>query len=351
MTNETKRHLLGVFLDFENLALGFRDGNTKFDIARVLDRLVEKGNIVVKRAYADWRRFSEYTNGLQESAFELFQIPARRLTGKNSADMRLCVDIMDLCYSKAHIDSFVIVSGDSDFSPLVSKLKENGKTVIGLGMKDSTSILLRDNCDEFIYYEDLKREEDTVAPAKLVAKDEKEREVFTLLLDSLKALQREGREEFYASHIKDTMKRKSPSFNESYYGFKNFRQILERAAEKGLVTVSVDPERRTHIVTAFGDDVGRRGTRRPVRSRGPVSREHDDRDDRSDRDDPERDDRDDRDDRDGFERGAPEPLQDELDDGTAPAPAKKKRRSRGGRARGAAPKSSDKRRNWDDSSF
>lgn len=257
MASDSPRRLLGVFLDFENLALGFRDGNTKFDIHRVLARLVEKGNIVVKRAYADWRRFSDYTNALQEAAFELLQIPARRLTGKNSADMRLCVDIMDLCYSKAHIDSFVIVSGDSDFSPLVSKLKENGKLVIGLGMKASTSVLLRDNCDEFIYYEDLKREEAAIEPATRVASDDKEREVFTLLLDSLKALQRDGREEFLGSQIKDTMKRKSPSFTESYYGFKSFGKLLERAAEKGLVTLSVGGERRTHVVTSFGDDVRR----------------------------------------------------------------------------------------------
>jgi uncharacterized protein (TIGR00288 family) len=313
MTNDNSRHLLGVFLDFENLALGFRDGNTKFDIARVLDRLVEKGNIVVKRAYADWRRFSEYANGLQEAAFELLQIPARRLTGKNSADMRLCVDIMDLCYSKAHIDTFVVVSGDSDFSPLVSKLKENGKTVIGLGMKDSTSILLRDNCDEFIYYEDLKREEEAVAPAKLVAKDDKEREVFTLLLDSLKALQREGRDEFFASHIKDTMKRKSPSFNETYYGFKNFRQLLERAEEKRLVVLSVDPQRRTHVVTAFGDDIRGRADRDDERDDYPA-----DVDDREDREAPE-----------------------------AAAPQKKKRR-RGGRSRSSTRKTPEKRADWDE---
>jgi uncharacterized protein (TIGR00288 family) len=338
MTNDNSRHLLGVFLDFENLALGFRDGNTKFDIARVLDRLVEKGNIVVKRAYADWRRFSDSTNALQEAAFELLQIPSRRLTGKNSADMRLCVDIMDLCYSKAHVDTFVIVSGDSDFSPLVSKLKENGKTVIGLGMKASTSILLRDNCDEFIYYEDLKREEEAVAPAKLVAKDDKEREVFTLLLDSLKALQREGRDEFFASHIKDTMKRKSPSFNETYYGFKNFRQLLERAAEKGLVTVAVDPERRTHVVTSFGDEVRGRGSRR-VEARS--NRREEDRleEDREDRDLHDDDDRSPRDERD-------------LDDEPVapPAPAKKKRR-RGGRSRSAAAPKTGKREDWDDSSF
>src|SRR3954465_11650732 len=146
---------LAVFIDFENLALGFQGRRDRFDIERVLERLVEKGKIVAKKAYADWNRFAPYTASLHEAAIELVEIPRRSQTGKNSADIRLCVDAMDLAYSKDHIDTFVIVSGDSDFSPLVSKLKENGKHVIGLGMVDSTSELLRDNCDEFIYYEDL----------------------------------------------------------------------------------------------------------------------------------------------------------------------------------------------------
>ena len=146
---------LAVFIDFENLALGFQGRREKFEIERVLERLVEKGKIIAKKAYADWNRFKEYTAPLHEAAIELVEIPRRSQTGKNSADIRLCVDAMDLAYAKEHIDTFVIVSGDSDFSPLVSKLKENGKHVIGLGMQDSTSNLLRDNCDEFIYYEDL----------------------------------------------------------------------------------------------------------------------------------------------------------------------------------------------------
>src|SRR5881227_1152135 len=148
-------HSLAVFIDFENLALGFQGRRDRFEIARVLERLVEKGKIVAKKAYADWSRFSTYTAPLHEAAIELIEIPRRSQTGKNSADIRLCVDAMDLAYSKDHIDTFVVVSGDSDFSPLVSKLKELGKHVIGLGMADSTSDLLRDNCDEFIYYEDL----------------------------------------------------------------------------------------------------------------------------------------------------------------------------------------------------
>src|SRR5271155_4051386 len=148
---------LAVFIDFENLALGFQGRRERFDIVRVLERLVEKGKIVAKKAYADWSRFAAYTSLLHESAIELIEIPRRAQTGKNSADIRLCVDAMDLAYSKDHIDTFVVVSGDSDFSPLVSKLKELGKHVLGLGMQESTSDLLRDNCDEFIYYEDLGR--------------------------------------------------------------------------------------------------------------------------------------------------------------------------------------------------
>src|ERR1700693_519933 len=154
---------LAVFIDFENLALGFQNRSDRFDIGRVLERLVEKGKVVVKKAYADWSRFGAYTQPLHEAAIELIEIPKRSQTGKNSADIRLCVDAMDLAFSKDHIDTFVIVSGDSDFSPLVSKLKENGKHVIGLGMQESTSNLLRDNCDEFIYYEDLGRSP-TLAP-------------------------------------------------------------------------------------------------------------------------------------------------------------------------------------------
>src|SRR5690242_5659096 len=146
---------LAVFIDFENLALGFQGRRDRFEIVRVLERIVEKGKIVAKKAYADWSRFAPYTAPLHEAAIELIEIPRRAQSGKNSADIRLCVDAMDLAYSKDHIDTFVIVSGDSDFSPLVSKLKENGKHVIGLGMQESTSDLLRDNCDEFIYYEDL----------------------------------------------------------------------------------------------------------------------------------------------------------------------------------------------------
>jgi len=212
---------LAVFLDFENVGLGFQGRRDRFDVARVLERMVEKGKIVVKKAYADWNRFVEYTRSLHEAAIELIEIPRRAQTGKNSADIRLCVDAMDLAYSKDHIDTFVIVSGDSDFSPLVSKLKELGKHVIGLGMQDSTSDLLRDNCDEFIYYEDLGKAPTMSAPLPASVPENK-RKMLALLLDSLLALRRENKEVLWASMGKDTMKRKKPSFNEAYHGYRSF---------------------------------------------------------------------------------------------------------------------------------
>src|SRR5262245_47624194 len=185
----TAERSLAMFVDFENLALGFQGRRERFDIIRVLKRLVEKGKIVAKKAYADWNRFSTYTQSLHEAAIELIEIPRRAQSGKNSADIRLCVDAMDLAYSKEHIDTFVVVSGDSDFSPLVSKLKELGKHVIGLGMTDSTSDLLRDNCDEFIYYEDL-GQKPGMAPALGNDLPENKRKAFALLLESLLALRR-----------------------------------------------------------------------------------------------------------------------------------------------------------------
>src|SRR5437763_6732620 len=205
------QHSLAVFIDFVNLALGFQGRRDRFEIQRVLERIVEKGKVVAKKAYADWNRFAEYTRSLHEAAIELVELPRRAQTGKNSADIRLCVDAMDLAYSKDHIDTFVVVSGDSDFSPLVSKLKELGKHVIGLGMADSTSDLLRDNCDEFIYYEDLGRSP-ALAPALSNQLPEAKRKAFALLLDSLEALRRENKESLGASMVKDTMKRKKPSF-------------------------------------------------------------------------------------------------------------------------------------------
>ena len=227
------QHSLAIFIDFENLALGFQGRRDRFDIDRVLERLVEKGKIVAKKAYGDWSRFQAYTAPLHEAAIELIEIPKRRQTGKNSADIRLCVDAMDLAYSKDHIDTFVIVSGDSDFSPLVSKLKELGKHVIGLGMQESTSDLLRDNCDEFIYYEDLGRRRPCRRPSTPQLPDAK-RKAFALLLESLLALRRENKEVLWSSMVKDTMKRKKPRSTRSYHGYRTFSELLEDAQTKGF---------------------------------------------------------------------------------------------------------------------
>jgi uncharacterized protein (TIGR00288 family) len=245
---------LAVFIDFENLALGFQNRRDRFDIVRVLERLVEKGKIVVKKAYADWSRFGPYTQPLHEAAIELIEIPKRSQTGKNSADIRLCVDAMDLAYNKEHIDTFVIVSGDSDFSPLVSKLKENGKHVIGLGTQDSTSELLRDNCDEFIYYEDLGKSPITT-PALPGNLPEGKRKAFALLMESLLALRRENKESLWSSMIKDTMKRKKPSFNETYHGYRTFSELLQDAQKEGLLELEIDPRSRTYVVTRFGEEM------------------------------------------------------------------------------------------------
>src|SRR6516165_1126318 len=250
---DTERSL-AVFIDFENLALGFQGRRERFEIGRVLERLVEKGKIVVKRAYADWNRFAAYTAPLHEAAIELTEIPRRAQSGKNSADIRLCVDAMDLAYSKEHIDTFVILSGDSDFSPLVSKLKELGKHVIGLGMQESTSDLLRDNCDEFIYYEDL-GEPPALAPTIDAQLPETKRKAFALLLESLLALRRENKEVLWSSMIKDTMKRKKPSFNEAYHGYRTFSELLEDAQKEGLLELETDKRSRTYVVTRFGSEL------------------------------------------------------------------------------------------------
>ncbi len=249
-----QEHTLAVFIDFENLALGFKGKKEKrFDIHKVLERLVEKGKIIVKKAYADWAEYADYKRALHEFAIELIDIPKRSVSGKNSADIRLCVDSIDLCYSKEHIDTFVIVSGDSDFSPLVSKLKENGKRVIGLGMKESSSNLLIDNCDEFIYYEDLERPVGT--PPKIEQDLPKQKvEAFQLLVDSVVALVRENKEVLWSSLVKETMKRKKPSFNESYHGYRTFSDLLEDAEKHGIVRLQTDPRSGTYVVAGFGKE-------------------------------------------------------------------------------------------------
>jgi uncharacterized protein (TIGR00288 family) len=252
-------HSLAVFIDFENLAIGIepkgargrartKSANT-LDMKRILERLVEKGKIVAKRAYSDWSRFGEYVTPLHELGIELTEIPERGMTGKNSADIRLVVDAMELSYAKEHIDTFVIVSGDSDFTPLVNKLKENGKAVIGVGLKDSTSDLLASNCDEFIYYEDIGAPAGAPAIGEAVAR--KKRPAFKLLFETIEALQRENVEVMHSSLVKDTMKRKQPSFAESSYGYKSFTQFLEDVQSTGFVTLRRDPKSGTYVVEGF----------------------------------------------------------------------------------------------------
>ncbi len=239
---------LSLFIDFENIALGARDAQyKKFDINLVLQRLIEKGRIVFKKAYADWTRYSEYKREFHEAAIELIDIPQRAYSGKNSADIRMVVDAMDLATSKGHITTFVICSGDSDFSPLVSKLKENDKSVIGVGVKNSTSDLLISNCDEFIFYEDLVRE--TRALPSIENLPEKKRELFRLMLDSLQALVRENYDVIWGSMIKQTMQRKQPYFNESYYGYKSFSELLEDAQRLGLLSMKKDAKSGGYIIS------------------------------------------------------------------------------------------------------
>jgi uncharacterized protein (TIGR00288 family) len=241
---------IAVFCDFENIALGVRDSDiSKLDIGLILERLLEKGKIIVKKAYADWERYSDYKRPFHEAAIELIDIPQKFYSGKNSADIKMVVDAMDLSYSKEHLDTFVILSGDSDFSPLVSKLKENNKYVIGIGVKNSSSNLLVDNCDEFIYYEDIWR--DAQKGPKLDGLGKKTAEAFSLMVESIQALVRENKDVLWGSMIKQTMQRKKPSFNEGYYGYSTFSELLEDAARKSIVKLKKDQRSGTYIVTGF----------------------------------------------------------------------------------------------------
>jgi uncharacterized protein (TIGR00288 family) len=262
---------LAVFCDFENIALGVRDARyAQFDITKVLERLLLKGSIVVKKAYCDWERYKEFKAAMHEAAFELIEIPHVRQSGKNSADIRMVVDALDLCYTKAHVDTFVIVSGDSDFSPLVSKLRENNKNVIGVGVKNSSSDLLIANCDEFIYYDNLvsekkKRKKTTRKAAgastkttAAEAKTEKDAETLTqealdLVMETLEALaeERGSEEKIWGSMVKQTLKRRRPGFNESYYGFRSFKQLLDEAAARGLMVLEPDEKSGGYIIRSF----------------------------------------------------------------------------------------------------
>jgi uncharacterized protein (TIGR00288 family) len=253
---------LAVFCDFENVALGVREAKyAQFDIAKVLERLLLKGSIVVKKAYCDWERYKDFKAPMHSAAFELIEIPHVRQSGKNSADIRMVVDALDLCYTKSHVDSFVIVSGDSDFSPLVSKLRENAKTVIGVGVKNSSSDLLVSNCDEFIYYDDLVREEEVKRKAAKKRREspagaaapvgtEKKQEAVDLVLETVVALiaERGEGEKIWGSMVKQALKRRKPGFNESYYGYRAFSDLLEEAAARKLVTLERDEKSGGYLI-------------------------------------------------------------------------------------------------------
>jgi uncharacterized protein (TIGR00288 family) len=246
--NDEKK--IALFCDLENIALGVRDSDVaKFDINLVLERLLEKGKIIVKKAYADWERYSDYKRPFHEAAIELIDIPQKYYSGKNSADIKMVVDAMDLSYSKEHLDTFVLLSGDSDFSPLVSKLKENNKYVIGIGVKNSSSNLLVDNCDEFIYYEDVWR--DSSKAPQISGLNKKAAEAFMLMVESIQALTRENKDVLWGSMIKQTMQRKKPSFNEGYYGYSTFSELLEDAERKNIIKLKKDQRSGTYIVTGF----------------------------------------------------------------------------------------------------
>jgi uncharacterized protein (TIGR00288 family) len=257
---------MAVYLDLENIALGARDAQiAPFDIQKVLERLLIKGNIVVKKAYCDFERYKELKRDLHEAAFEMIEIPHVRQSGKNSADIRMVVDALDLCYTKSHVDTFVVISGDSDFSPLVSKLRENAKKVIGVGVKRSTSDLFMNNCDDFIYYDDLVKRQPTKpkrAPvvtgqrrskpddsANPVPPSPKEK-AFDLLADTLDALidERGENEDIWGSMIKVAIKRRNPGFSERAYGFRSFNDLLEQAQDSGHVKLKSDGKSANYAV-------------------------------------------------------------------------------------------------------
>jgi len=268
---------MALFCDFENIALGVQDAKyEKFDIGKVLERLLLKGSIVVKKAYCDWDRYKAFKGPMHEASFELIEIAHVRQSGKNSADIRMVVDALDLCYTKSHVDTFVFVSGDSDFSPLVSKLRENNKTVIGVGVKNSTSDLLIANCDEFIFYDDLVREKPQrrrTAPKKAAPKapasasapatadaptadapkksdDDKKQEALDLIVETIEALgsERGEDEKIWGSMVKQTLKRRKPGFNESYYGFRSFNALLEEAQSRNLLKLERDEKSGGYII-------------------------------------------------------------------------------------------------------
>jgi uncharacterized LabA/DUF88 family protein len=268
---------MALFCDFENVALGVQDAKyERFDIGKVLERLLLKGSIVVKKAYCDWDRYKAFKAPMHEASFELIEIPHVRQSGKNSADIRMVVDALDLCYTKSHVETFVIISGDSDFSPLVSKLRENNKVVIGVGVKNSTSDLLIANCDEFIFYDDLVREKKRPAPRKPAARvsageppkapaktsseddksppkksdEERTQKGLDLVVETVEALvaERGGEEKIWGSMVKQALKRRKPGFTESYHGFRSFNAMLEAAEKRGNLKLERDEKSGGYIV-------------------------------------------------------------------------------------------------------
>ena len=266
MSAKDSNATMAVFLDLENIALGALDAHyPQFDIRKVIERLLLKGHIVVKKAYCDFDRYKTFKRGLHEAAFELIEIPHVRQSGKNSADIRMVVDALDLCYTKGHVDTFVIISGDSDFSPLVSKLRENAKTVIGVGVKNSTSDLFINNCDEFLYYDDLVRAEPLKARRRSAAtvssvktgeaaesKGPSLEKAFDLVVETLEAIteEREEDENIWGSMIKQAIKRRNPGFNERAYGFRSFNDLLLEAQNRGLVKLQADEKSGGYTVQA-----------------------------------------------------------------------------------------------------
>ncbi|HEU4420703.1 MAG TPA: NYN domain-containing protein [Planctomycetota bacterium] len=274
MTSQADITNMAVFCDFENVALGVADAKyAKFDIEKVLDRLLLKGSIVVKKAYCDWDRYKSWKGVMHEAAFELIEIPHVRMSGKNSADIRLVVDALDLCHTKPHVDTFVIISGDSDFSPLVSKLRENNKNVIGVGVKNSTSDLLIANCDEFIFYDDLVREKPArkhaaveKASGRTAAKtpaagdrknsDDRVQEALDLILETMEALANERGEDgkIWGSMVKQALKRRKPGFNETYYGFRSFNDLLEEAEARNMLKLVPSESSGAYLVRMIDND-------------------------------------------------------------------------------------------------
>ena len=283
---------LAVFCDFENVALGVRDANlTTFDVRPVVERLLLKGSILAKKAYCDWDRYKDFKAKMHEAAFELIEIPHARQSGKNSADIRMVVDALDLCYTKEHINTFVIISGDSDFSPLVSKLRENAKSVIGVGVKNSTSDLLINNCDEFIFYDDLVVErpsprrrqrgkgrgksaittrskqpvaatssddsaQDAIEPVAATSSDDSAQDAIELVLKTAEAIyaERGDRAKLWGSMIKQTLKRQRPGFNESSYGFGSFNDVLEEAQARGQLELELDARSGGYVIARITRD-------------------------------------------------------------------------------------------------